>query len=197
VTRSRSSAAVAALLLAGSLSGCGEQLDAGVDADCGGSERTDNAALVLMAQAVPTAPLIPCIRLVPASWRRGDLEVRSGRATFSFDSAPDEGSGTSPLTVELRRSCDVAGATEVPSDKTGTTRWERLSSVSPAYLGKRFYVYDGGCTILSFALSGPGRVQAVGEASLAVAFVSRDAIAADLRERSDGRLELDPPESRR
>jgi hypothetical protein len=150
-----------------------------------------------MAQAVPTSSLIPCVQLVPASWRHGEVDVRSGEATFAFASASVDSPESVPLTVRLSRTCSVAGATEVPTDEPGTRRWERLRSVTPAYVGQRFYVYDGGCTTLTFALSGAGQVQAVGEASLAVGFVTRDAVRAEVRERSEGRFRLDPLPERR
>ena len=193
----RASRPLAVLLLTAALSGCVTEADVGVDADCGDAEQVDNAVLVLMAQAVPTSTLIPCVRLVPASWRHGEVDVRSGRASFAFASASVDNPDDVPLLVELRPSCDVRGATEVPTDEPGTRRWERLRSVSPAYVGERFYVYEGGCTTLTFALSGDDQVQAVGEASRAVGFVDRDAVRAGVRERSDGRLQLDPPEAAR
>ena len=190
----RASRAVVLLLLTAPLSGCVSEADVGVDADCGDSGRVDNPVLVLMAQAVPSSTLIPCVKAVPASWRRGEVDVRSGRASFAFASASVHSPDSVPLRVELRRTCDTTGATQVPTDEPGTRRFERLRSVSPAYVGERLYLYDGGCTRLTFALSGADQVQAVGEASLAVGFVARDAVRAQVRERSDGRLQLDPPE---
>lgn len=191
----RRRSAVAGALLALSLAGCGGEVDVGVDADCGDPARVDNPTLVLMAQAVPSATRIPCVRLVPASWRHGEVDVRTGRASFAFASGSVDSTDAEPLTVVLTATCDVSGATEVPTDEPGTRRYERLRQVVPAYVGDRFYVYEGGCTRLTFALSGTDRVQAVGEASLAVGLVDRDAVRAAVREQYDGRLDLDPPGS--
>jgi hypothetical protein len=179
------------------LTGCAGEVDLGVDADCGEPDRADNPTLVLMAQAVPSASRIPCVRLVPASWRHGDVDVETGRAAFSFASGSIDSPESVPLTVALTERCDLAGATQVPTDEPGTQRWERLQEVTPAYVGERLYVFDGGCTTLSFALSGADRVQAVGEASLAVGFVDRTAVADVVREQYDDRLQLDPPEPSR
>lgn len=187
--------ALAPLLLTAVLSGCVSEADVGVDADCGDPARADNPVLVLMAQAVPSATLIPCVRLVPATWRHGEVDVRYGQASFAFASGSVDSPDSEPLVVELRASCDVSGATEVPSDEPGTRRWERVSSVRPAYVGDRFYVYEGGCTRLAFAVSGDDTAEAVGAAALAVGFVPRDAVRAEVRARSDGRLQLDPPEA--
>jgi hypothetical protein len=179
------------------LGGCGAQTDLGVDADCVDTERAGNPVLVLMAQAVPSSTLIPCVNAVPASWRHGEVSVRTGRAQFAFASTSVESPDAVPLTVELTATCDVSGATEVPSDEPGTRRWERLESVAPAYVGERLYVYDGGCTTLRFALSGQDQVQAVGESSLAVGFVTRDSVRKQIHDRSEGRFSLDPPRSQR
>ncbi len=187
---------VTGLLLAG-LSGCGAEADLGVDADCLDTRRVGNPVLVLMAQAVPSASLIPCVHAVPASWRHGEVSVRTGRASFAFASASVDSPESVPLTVELTPRCDVSGATEVPSDEPGTRRLERLWSVSPSYVGERFYVYEGGCTTLRFALSGQDQVQAVGESSLAVGFLTRDTVRKQVSDRSEGRFELDPVEARR
>lgn len=188
---------VRVLLVGLLLTGCAGEVDVGVDADCGEPGRVDNPTLVLMAQAVPSASRIPCVRLVPASWRHGEVAVETGRAAFSFASGSIDSPESEPLTVALTADCDLSGATRVPTDEPGTQRWERLQQVTPAYVGERLYVFDGGCTTLSFALSGTDRVQSVGEASLAVGFVDRDAVAAAVREQYDGRLDLDPPEPSR
>jgi hypothetical protein len=181
---------VAVVAASGLLTGCVEPVDIGVRADCGDPVRVDNPVLVLMAQAVPTSTMVPCIRLVPASWRHGEVDVRRGRAAFDFASGSVDSTDSVPLSVVLTRTCDVSGATEVPTDEPGTRRWERLRQVQPAYVGDRFYVFEGGCAQLIFALSGDDRAQQVGEASLAVGFVSRTAVQAGVRDRTDA--ELDP-----
>ncbi len=168
-----------------------------MDADCSDTERGGNPVVVLMAQAVPTATLIPCVNAVPASWRHGEVAVKTDRARFAFASASIDSPESVPLTVELTETCDVSGATEVPTDEPGTRRWERLESVTPAYVGERFYVYEGGCTTFRFALSGKDQVQAVGESSLAVGFLTRDSVRKQVRDATDGRFELDPPEVQR
>jgi hypothetical protein len=185
------SAAVVTVLLAG----CSVQpADVGVTADCDEGDGNVNPLLVLMAQAVPTAELVPCIGAVPSAWRRGPIDVEDGRGSFAFIPSSVEGPGEAVLSVALTGACDVSGATEVPSDEPGTRRYERLRDVEQDYEGERLYVYDGGCTTLDFRLPGQDRAQQVGEASLAVGFVSRDDLRDGVRERSDGRLQLDPDE---
>jgi hypothetical protein len=177
------------------LAGCAVQpSDAGVSADCEREDGNANPLLVLMAQAVPTAELVPCIAAVPSSWRRGPLDVRDGRAVFAFTPSSMEGPDEAVLSVVLTPSCDTTGATEVPSDQADSRRYERLRDVAEGYQGERFYVYGGGCTTLEFRLPGENRAQQVGQAALAVDFLPRQELRDAVRERSDGRLELDPPD---
>jgi hypothetical protein len=179
------------------LAGCAiDPADVGLSADCEMSGEPVNPLLVLVAQAVPSAQLLPCIGTVPSSWRRGDVDVRAGRATFSFEPSTQDGPGQAVLSVVLTASCDVSGATEVPSDEPGSRRYELLQDVADGYEGQRFYVYEGGCTTLDFRFPGEARAQQVGQASLAVDLVPRQLVRDGVRERSDGRLELDPRDGR-
>ena len=182
-------ALVAPLVL---VAGCSVQpADVGVVADCEPGNGHVNPLLVLMAQAVPSASRVPCIEVVPSSWRRGPVDVRDGRASFTFTSSSVEGPGDAVLSVVLTGGCGVDGATEVPSDEPGAKRFERVREVADGYEGERYYVFPGGCTTLDFSLPREGQVQQVGEASLAVGFVSRQALRDGVEERSDGRLQLD------
>jgi len=70
---------------------------------------------VLVAQAVPSATLLPCIKTLPAGWSTQSLQARNGRAYFGLDSDRD---GVGAVDVTLTRTCDVRDATEVPSERT-------------------------------------------------------------------------------
>jgi hypothetical protein len=174
------------------LASCSAQpADFGVTADCDEGSGNVNPLLVLMAQSVPTAEMVPCIGAMPSAWQRGEIDVRRGRASFAFVPSSAEGPDDALLSVVLTESCDVSGATEVPSDQPGATRYERLRDVDQGYQGERYYVYDGGCTTLVFELPGQGRAEQVGQASLAVDLIPRQALRDGVRDRSDGRLQLD------
>jgi hypothetical protein len=146
-------------------------------------------AVALLAQAVPTATLLPCTRTLPAGWTFQQLSARSGRATFWLDSDRD---GARAASVSLRRDCDVRGATEVPSERSGTQRHERVIRVGPGYVGDRYYTFSGGCVTYHFNLRGSTRGEPLAHIAQAVDFVSRDTLRQLVREDSDGRLSLDP-----
>jgi hypothetical protein len=147
-------------------------------------------AVVLMAQAVPTAPFLPCVRLMPVGWRLTEFEIRTDLSRFTLDS---DRYGVAAVTVRLTESCDVRGATKVPSDHVGMDRYERVTRVTDGFTGSRFYVAPGGCVTYDFNLQGSSLAIPVNEASLAMGFVPRDAVRAKVLRDSEGELTLDPP----
>jgi len=146
--------------------------------------------VVLMAQAVPTASSLPCLDGdLPAGWFLSDMKIRDGSARFWLGSALE---GEKAVLVQVTASCDVRGATEVPSEQAGMRQYERVSRLQGGYAGKRHYVYPGGCTTYEFDLRGESRAQPLAAISQALGFISRDVVRQQVRDRTDGRLELDP-----
>lgn len=143
-------------------------------------------SLVLMAQAVPTATKIPCISSFPAGWHFQSMSVRNGEGRFTLDS---DRAGISAVTVYLRPTCDLEGATEIPSDETGARRFERVISVVDDFRALRSYSFDGGCITYRFDFDRRGRAL-VNEVSVAIGFLDRVAVDALVRERSGGNLRL-------
>src|SRR5215207_9431157 len=154
--------------------------------DIGCDERE---ALWLMAQAVPSSPVVPCLELKPAGWSLNDVKVSSGLATVVFDIVDPHQEAA--VTVELAPSCDLAGATEVSSEQPGARRYLRIDrSTAPARVS-RFYTFPGGCITERF-VSADRPERLASEASSTFGFVTRDQLARGLDRRSDGRLQLDP-----
>jgi len=149
-----------------------------------------DATVVLMAQAVPTASSLPCVRAdLPAGWFLSDMKIRDGLARFWLGSRLE---GEKAVLVQVTATCDVGGTTEVPGEQTGMRQYERVSRLQGGYAGKRHYVYPGGCTTYEFDLRGESRAQPLAAISQALGFISRDVVRQQVRDRTDGRLELDP-----
>ena len=154
-----------------------------------GDDRAANGVL-LIAQSVPTSSWVPCLGVaVPLGWEFSHLDARNGASRFSLDSDRD---GPGAIEVLLEASCDTEGATEIPSDREGMRRLERVVEVSPRYVGKRYYDFDGGCLTFSFRLDGDSPGEALALASQVVGAVTRDDLRAQVRDESGGRLSLDP-----
>jgi len=150
---------------------------------------SDQEALWLMAQAVPSATLVPCLVVTPPGWSLNDVKAARGFATIVFDT--DRPIQKAAVTVDLAPSCDVTGATEVSSEQPGARRYIRIDRNASPVRVTRTYVFPGGCISERFTSpSSPERLAA--DASSSLGFATREQLAADLARRSDGRLRLDP-----
>ena len=156
----------AGLLLA---TGCGLSRDAASPA----CNAVRPEPLFLVAQAVPTAELVPCVIAYPGGWTQGPVDVRDGRAAIRLDS--DRG-GSGALTVTLADACDVTGAIEVPTDKPGTIRYDALPDVAQGFRGVRTYLFEGGCATYRFDIESRRPSVLVDEGAMAVGFLSRDEV---------------------
>jgi hypothetical protein len=147
--------------------------------------------VVLAAQAVPSATLLPCVQLLPAGWSVSDVFIHRGEARFTLDS---DRVGPRAVTVVLTRYCDLPPVTRVPTDEPGTRRFEQIGDVRPgvAFTGTRFYLFQGGCVRYQFEFQGEDRAGPIGEANLALSFVTRDEVRSRVREETGGRAQLDP-----
>ena len=63
--------------------------------------------MILAAQAVPSAALLPCVAALPSGWQVGGADIASGRSVFWLDS---DQAGARAVTVTLSAACDAAGA---------------------------------------------------------------------------------------
>jgi hypothetical protein len=127
-------------------------------------------SMILSAQAVPSAALLPCVAALPSGWTIGGADIASGKSSFWLDS---DRAGPRALTVTLTAACDTSGAQQIPSDQPGTRRFERPLSLAPQYSALRFYTFPGGCVTYRFSFTpGTSPVLAV-TADGALSFVSR------------------------
>jgi hypothetical protein len=173
------------------LAGCASNSTAIVSAPlCKNGGGGADTSVVLMAQSVPTATQVPCIgAALPLGWSFHHLDARNGISRFWLDSDRD---GQQAVEVRLSESCDTGGTTEVPTDRDGMRRRERVDRISPSYQGARYYLFDGGCMTVAFALDSDNAGEALAVASQVVGVVARDDLAAQVHKDSGGRLTLDP-----
>jgi hypothetical protein len=183
--------ALSALLALGCLTGCAGNSTAITEPPlCRSSAGGSSNAVVLMAQSVPSASWVPCISTaLPLGWAFHHLTARDDGSRFWLDSDRD---GQQAVEVRLTRSCATGGTTEIPSDRDGMRRLERVRRVSPTYAGERYYLVPGGCLTFVFRLAGDSPGEALALASQVVGAVRRSDIDAQVREESGGRLSLDP-----
>ena len=137
-------------------------------------------AMILAAQAVPSAALLPCIAALPSGWTAPgtDAEIASGQASFWLDSGQ---AGVQAVTITLTATCDTSGAQQIPSDQAGTRRFERPLSLAPQFSDIRYYTFPGGCATYQF-LFAPGASPVLAAAvDSAVSFTPRSALVGYVR----------------
>jgi hypothetical protein len=149
--------------------------------------------VILMAQAVPTASQLPCVELLPAGWSVSDVFVRNGRVRFFLNS---DRVGMHAVQVVLARYCTFGRVTRVPSDHPGTRRYQEVISIDPGrrYQGAIHYLFPGGCVTYRLDFRSDEQARPLGEVSLALGFVTRDALRQSLNDFTEGRVPLDPPQ---
>jgi hypothetical protein len=146
-----------------------------------------NNLMVLVAQAVPTATAVPCVASLPAGWELGGVHVNHGEARFWLDS--DQGGDRAvEATLLPPEECSVQSATEVPSDETGTRRYERPERLPPDLETTRYYVFEGGCVTYRFSFEGEASASLMFDADSALAFQRREALVEHVRDRTGLRL---------
>ena len=155
-----------------------------------GDDGTPTNGVILMAQSVPTASFVPCLEGLPLGWQLVDLDADSGSARFWLDS---DRYGAHAIEVRLTAECDTSGTTQIPSERPDMRRMEQIDQVSPRFIGRRYYVFDGGCITVAFTLAGSDSSEPLAVATQGVGVVPREVLRELVREESNGRLELDPP----
>jgi hypothetical protein len=134
--------------------------------------------MILSAQAVPSAALLPCIAELPSGWTAAGTDIRNGRSTFWLDS---DRAGPRAVTIALTATCDTAGAVRIPSDQPGAARLERPLSLRPSFALQRFYAFPGGCVTYQFSFV-PGAAPALAiPVDSAVAFQPRSDLVSYVR----------------
>jgi tRNA A-37 threonylcarbamoyl transferase component Bud32 len=154
---------------------------------------TDLEPLLLEAQAVPSASLVPCVRSSLVGWRVASVTVNDGRSVVTFD---HDRAGIGVAVVRLTAACEPAGAVEGPAQTPGARRYQR---VEPHAGGSTVTWYDrfpGGCVTTRLTAQERYRAQLASEASLVLGFTTRQALRQALKARSGGRLHLDPDTAR-
>jgi tRNA A-37 threonylcarbamoyl transferase component Bud32/membrane-associated phospholipid phosphatase len=144
----------------------------------------------LLAQSVPSASLVPCLRSLPVGWMVGNVTVNDGRSVLSLD---HDRAGPGVLVIRLTATCDTRGTTEVNSDQPQVRRYQRIDRQTPRLEATRFDRFQGGCVTAQAAVPAANQAEITGQLATIVGYTSRQALQQALDQRSDGRLRLNPP----
>ena len=181
-TRGRLSvpAATVTLAAAATLTGCGSFSDT-VPA-C-----ADPLRVAIIAQSVPGAAYLPCIRDLPPGWDTSGFAPSRDGTTFELNSDRSPGQ---PVTVRLTASCQVAGASPSPARAPAVLTYTRLSSISPRFAGTVYDVFPGGCVTYGFDFALGSQITLMEQFQEAVGLYPRQQLRLELKQKLG--VELNP-----
>jgi hypothetical protein len=193
----RAAAVLIAAALVPAVSGCGSVYIGSEESDpsteplrCDQPADQPSGMQVLLAQSVPAASAVPCLRAEAGDWVVSGLDIQDGRGRIELSHRYGD---QDTATIELTAGCDVHGAREVTSQLDGVRRYDRERTEAGRYANETYYVYHGACTWLHFSLADIGRAELrAAEVAGALGFVSREHIDRQIRAASDDELHLDP-----
>jgi hypothetical protein len=156
---------------------------------------TDLEPLWLQAQSVPSASMVPCVRApMPVGWSVARVTVNDGRSTLTLN---HDRAGDAALVVRLAAACAPGGAVEGPSLTEGVRHFQRIESSAGGGFSATWYdQFPGGCVTSRLRLTTDPNGEFAAQAPQVLGFTTRAALQQALSQRSHGRLQLDPGETR-
>jgi membrane-associated phospholipid phosphatase/tRNA A-37 threonylcarbamoyl transferase component Bud32 len=148
--------------------------------------------LWLMAQSVPSASLVPCVRTRLPGWTVADVSANNGRSLITLD---HDRAGKGAVVARLAAACNATGAVEGPSVAPGVRRDQLVESPAGKFSATWYDRFPGGCVTYRLHSTKDLVGQFANEARSLLGFTTRAALRQALDERSDGRLQLDPREA--
>ena len=143
----------------------------------------------LMAQSVPSTPLVPCLNVLPVGWSVGTVAVNDGRAVIELD---HDRAGSAAVVLRLTATCDTGDAIPVRSEVPGVERYERTERRTGRFVAWWYERFRGGCVTYELASAADPDGRFAAETTLMFGLTSRVALRQALEARSAGRLRLDP-----
>jgi membrane-associated phospholipid phosphatase/tRNA A-37 threonylcarbamoyl transferase component Bud32 len=155
---------------------------------------TNLEPLWVMAQSVPSASLVPCVRYRPVGWKLAEVDVNNGRSLIMLN---HDRAGKRALEVRLLAACDPAGAVEGSSPTAGVRHFQRIEASAGGEFTATWYdLFPGGCVTSRLHLTEDPNGEFAAQAPQVLGFTARTALHEALSQRSDGRLQLDPGQTR-
>jgi tRNA A-37 threonylcarbamoyl transferase component Bud32 len=149
--------------------------------------------LWLMAQAVPSASMVPCVPFLPVGWSLGNVTVNDGRSVITLN---HDRAGNAALVVRLTAACDPSGAVEGPSANADVRHYQQIESRSGEFAATWYDQFPGGCVTSRLHLTSDPNGEFAAQAPQVLGFTTRAALQEALSRRSGGRLQLDPGAAR-
>lgn len=146
-----------------------------------------NERLALVAQSVPSASQVPCLRSLPVGWSVTSFTASDHGTRFTLLS--DRASGRS-VRIRLAATCELAGATPTTSRGEGVQTFIGLRTIDPRFSGTLYDRFQGGCVTYAFDFVRGPHIELMEEFESAVGLFSRAELRRGLR--AQLHVDLDP-----
>jgi len=147
----------------------------------------DPLRLAIVAQSVPGAAYLPCLRDLRPGWTAAGFTPSQDGTSFLLDSDRSPGR---PVTVRLTASCRITGASPSPARAPGVLTYTRLESIRPRFAGQLYDVFSGGCVTYTFDFSHGSQIALTEEFEAAVGLYPRQQLRLVLKRKLG--VELNP-----
>jgi hypothetical protein len=154
----------------GSVPGCGDPL-----------------RVAIIAQSVPSASYLPCIRDLQPGWDTSGFDPARDGTSFLLNSDRSPGR---PVTVRLAAACRPGDASPSPARAPGALGYLRLDSLSPRFAGTLYDVFPGGCVSYRFDFTLGSQIALVEQFEGAVGLYPRQQLRLVVKQELG--VELDP-----
>jgi hypothetical protein len=143
-------------------------------------------AVVLIAQSVPSATLIPCVGVLPAGWTFSGSMIAKDHTRLWLDSTL---AGVKAVELDLTATCEPGAAPEIlpAPDEVGAHVYESPTSLDP-FAGTRYIVFDGGCVRYRYSFASGVQPSVALEVDEALSFIPRADVAAAVEAHFDQTL---------
>jgi hypothetical protein len=147
----------------------------------------DPLRLAIVAQSVPSASYLPCIRNLQPGWTTSGFDPAQDGTSFLLNSDRSPGQ---PVTVRLTTACRISGASPSPARAPGVLTYTRLDSIRPRFAGRLYDVFPGGCVTYTFDFSHGSQIELMEQFKAAVGLYPRQQLRLVLKQELG--VELNP-----
>ncbi len=135
-------------------------------------------SILIVAQSVPSAELLPCLTELPRGWTVQTVDVTQQGTTLRLDS---DRAGTVAAVLRFVEACDTSDAVSLPSDLEGAELFEYIDQITPSFRAQRYYEFPGGCVWWDFDFNADNSAALSIDLGNSLALVSRDALNESIR----------------
>lgn len=107
----------------------------------------EGGSVLIAAQSVPDAHLVPCLDSLPDGWTVSSVAIDQDETIVRFDS---DRAGDDAAVLRYRSWCDVSNGIAVASDLRMAERFDEIRRLDPGFRAVRSYVFPGGCISWTF-----------------------------------------------